>query len=33
MLSGGRCAQDELYLEEVEEGDIPIEIVKRFEKK
>ena len=33
MLSNGRCAQDELYLEEMIEGDMPEEIVKRFEKK
>lgn len=33
MLSDGRCAQDDLYLEEIIEGDMPEEILKRFEKK
>lgn len=33
MLSNGRCAQDDLYLDEMMEGDIPEEILKRFEKK
>lgn len=33
MLSDGRCAQDDLYLEEIIEGDMPGEILKRFEKK
>lgn len=33
MLSNGRCAQDDLYLEEIIEGDMPREILKRFEKK
>ncbi len=33
MLSGGRCAQDDLYLEEISENDISKEISRRFEKK
>ena len=33
MLSEGRCAQDDLYIEEMTEGDIPDEILNRFEKR
>ena len=33
MLSGGRCAQDDLYLEEISENDISKEISQRFVKK
>lgn len=33
MLSNGRCAQDDLYLEELSEEDMPKAIVKRFDKK
>ena len=33
MLSHGRCAQDELYLDEIEEKDIPKDIIKRFDTK
>lgn len=33
MLSDGRCAQDDLYLEEIIQGDMPVEIEKRYEKK
>lgn len=33
MLSQGRCAQDQCYLEEVPEGEIPIELSKRWEHK
>lgn len=33
MLSNGRCAQDDLYLEEITEADMPKEISKRYEKK
>lgn len=33
MLSNGRCAQDDLYLEEIIKEDMPREILKRYEKK
>ncbi len=33
MLSGGRCAQDDLYIELISESDMPESILKRFEKK
>ena len=33
MLSNGRCAQDDLFLEELTESDMPEEILKRFDKK
>lgn len=33
MLSNGRCAQDDLYLELMSEHDMPEGILKRFEKK
>ena len=33
MLSQGRCAQDQCYLEEVAEGEIPVELSKRWEHK
>ena len=33
MLSGGRCAQDDLYIELTSESDMPESILKRYEKK
>lgn len=33
MLSDGRCAQDNFYLELISENDMPESILKRFEKK
>ena len=33
MLSGGRCAQDDLFIELMSEDDVPEIILKRFEKK
>jgi hypothetical protein len=33
MLSMGRCAQDDYYLVPMEEGELPEEIIKRFQKR
>ncbi len=33
MLANGRCAQDDYYIEPLEERDLPIELTERFRKK